>query len=605
MIVRPLRALLLATLWLCLIVPATNLHASVQATITVQLTSDLPSGQPVGTTVIWTVAASGATAPEYRLSVKAPGTATRVMVDFTDRTSFEWTSLEEGTHGVIVSVRDRTTGAVVHAGQSFVLNSRATSGPVVSATSHPLVALYSAPPCTTGAVFVAWQLAAGGPVSYSPPRACRSGRSSNIYVAGMRPNTDYRVTHLVVEGGVVLERGPAFIHRTGTVPVTLPTVTVLDPPDEFTSAEQVLFQVPGIAPPGVPLVSFATDLAGRVLWYDATATNPAIVVRAFRPVDGGTTLVTYGDGPVPDQTLREVSLAGHVVRETNTRRISDQLAVLGQDPFRSFHHEARRLPDGRTLVLGSVERILTDVQGAGPVDVIGDYIVVLDKNWQVTWAWNSFDHLDVRRMATLNETCVPNQGGCPPLFLDDIANDWTHGNAIAYSPSDGNLLFSMRHQDWVVKIDYRDGAGVGDVIWRLGPEGDFTIQSTDPDPWFSHQHDPNFLPNGDLAIYDNSNLRCVRRGQCNSRGQVYRLDESAMTATLVLNTDLRNYSAALGSAQPLLNGNILFGSGFRNPPNFTSTADEIRPDGSTTYSPRTSQAIYRSFRMTDLFNAPP
>ena len=39
-----------------------------------------------------------------------------------------------------------------------------------------------------------------------------------------------------------------------------------------------------------------------------------------------------------------------------------------------------------------------------------------------------------------------------------LAKDWLHTNSIAYSPADGNLLISMRHQDWVLKLDYRDGA---------------------------------------------------------------------------------------------------------------------------------------------------
>jgi hypothetical protein len=82
------------------------------------------------------------------------------------------------------------------------------------------------------------------------------------------------------------------------------------------------------------------------------------------------------------------------------------------------------------LVLASVEQILTDVQGPGPVDVLGDMILVLDSNLQVTWAWNSFDHLDTSRQAILGETCGLGAGGCAPFYLASTANDWTHGNAL-------------------------------------------------------------------------------------------------------------------------------------------------------------------------------
>lgn len=602
--IRRLLTALFVLFGLASTIPTPGLHAA-QTTIGLGFVSDLPSGQPVGTTVTWTVNASGADVPEYRLSVKSPTQPFQVMYDFTDDNTLEWTPLEEGWHLLLASVHDRTTAEVVHKGTAFYVTPRATTAPVVTSTSHPLVALYSAPPCSAGEMQVAWQSWPNGYWSITPAKACQPNRSLNFYIAGMRAETIYRMIHRRMEGGQVVESGPVRWHRTGSLPRGFPVISVLNPPDGQTSAERVLLQTPGIAPAGTPLRAFATDLEGNVLWFDRTSSDPDNPVRLLRPVSGGTTLGIYPDEGVADQILREVDLAGHVVRETNTRRISDQLATLGQDPFRSFHHEARRLPDGKTVILGSVERILTDVQGAGAVDVIGDYIVVLDTNWQVTWVWNSFDHLDVTRIATLNETCIPNQGGCPPLFLDDIANDWTHGNAIAYSPADGNLIFSMRHQDWVIKIDYQNGVGTGGVVWRLGPDGDFSIDSSDPFPWFSHQHDPNYLPNGNIAVYDNSNMRCVQTSVCSSRGQVYSLDETAMTASLVLNADLQNYSSALGAAQPLQNGNIHFDSGFQNPPLFSSTSDEVLPDGSMTYSIRSFQAMYRSFRMIDLYHAPP
>jgi hypothetical protein len=51
------------------------------------------------------------------------------------------------------------------------------------------------------------------------------------------------------------------------------------------------------------------------------------------------------------------------------------------------------LPDGKILALASTEQILTDVQQPGPVGVIGDTILVLDRDLQVLWAWDAFDHL--------------------------------------------------------------------------------------------------------------------------------------------------------------------------------------------------------------------
>jgi hypothetical protein len=93
------------------------------------------------------------------------------------------------------------------------------------------------------------------------------------------------------------------------------------------------------------------------------------------------------------------------------------------------------LLNGHWLCLVNSTKPFTDLPGyPGVTPVLGDALVDLDTNLQPVWVWNSFDHLDVNRH--------------PYLFPD-----WTHSNAIAYSADDGNLLLSIRHQNWVIKID--------------------------------------------------------------------------------------------------------------------------------------------------------
>jgi hypothetical protein len=244
---------------------------------------------------------------------------------------------------------------------------------------------------------------------------------------------------------------------------------------------------------------------------------------------------------------------------------------------------------------------LTDVQGSGEVDVIGDMILVLNPDLEVVWAWDAFDHLDVTRKAVLDEKCVPGGGGCPVFLLAQIANDWLHGNSVSLAP-DGNIIYSARHQDWVIKIDYAGGSGSGNVLWRLGKGGDFSIVSNDPEPWFSHQHDANF-ETGDSAnrmvLFDNGNTRQAEDPTANSRGQVIDINEQNLTATLALNADLGAFSLALGSAQKLNDGNYFFNLGWV--PNAISQAREVDSAGNLVSNYEIGTQQYRSFRMHDLY----
>jgi hypothetical protein len=176
-----------------------------------------------------------------------------------------------------------------------------------------------------------------------------------------------------------------------------------------------------------------------------------------------------------------------------------------------------------------------------------------------------------------------------------------------YIPGSGDLLISITEQDWVVKIDYQDGKGTGKVLWRLGLDGDFKAKSDDPYPWFSHQHDAGFDPPGSnrLIVFDDGRRRKEKFPKSNSRGQVWELDEQAMTATLVMNADLGVYSPAAGSAQTLSGGGYSFESGFVNPPAVSSREIEVGADGKIVYAQQLGGAnSYRSFRVPDLYTPP-
>jgi len=156
--------------------------------------------------------------------------------------------------------------------------------------------------------------------------------------------------------------------------------------------------------------------------------------------------------------------------------------------------------------------------------------------------------------------------------------DWTHTNAVLYSPDDRNLIISMRHQNWLVKIDYNNGAGTGEILWRLGYQGDFTLMSpgggadADPADWFYAQHGPSFATTNtagkfSLVLLDNGDDRgisVVAGGTCGVAGQpvcystvpILQLDENAKTATLAFHPTTPEYSFFGGNAEILQNGNV-------------------------------------------------
>jgi hypothetical protein len=575
--------------------------------VALDLVADLPSPQLLGTTMHWQIIDTPPDSVDYRLMVlrTGAGETSHVMYDFTRRsTTFEWTPMQEGTYVITAMVRDDTGGTTV-LNKPFAVVPRATTAPTVTTTRNPLVALYSAPACPAGRTLEVSFASSGdtGP-QRTNRKTCDGNLTMNFLIAGMRGETTYSMRNVLRNAqGAVIRQGPAIQFTTGAPPPGLPTVRVVTPPGPNTSlAEDVLLASPNYDAEGTIM---ATDLEGNLIWY---YTGPDERNIQFHRIDSGGNILLIAPAlfAEDDSTLREVDLAGYVVRETNARRVSEVLQSMGKPKVTVFHHDTRRLANGHRIVLAYTERIVVDQQGPGPIDVIGDVIIDLDAELQPVWATSLFDLLDITRVALLGEICVSNVQSCPPLYLADTANDWTHSNSVAYSPADGNLIVSVRHQDWIVKLDYRDGLGTGGLVWKFGNEGDFSFAGGGNDRWPSHMHDVNYLGNDEIAMYDNGNAHpeCLADPpMCTSYGKVYRLDESAMTATPVLDANLRNFSFGVGVAQRLSNGNYHFDSGAYNL-NFLSRAQEVTPAGNIIFELEISARAYRAFRLRDMYTPP-
>jgi hypothetical protein len=307
--------------------------------------------------------------------------------------------------------------------------------------------------------------------------------------------------------------------------------------------------------------------------------------------------------------IREVNLAGDTIRSISIADLNSKLATATCSEcnvtLQTFHHDITPLPNGHWLVLANTimnlsPRTTPALTAKPPQGVLGDVIVDLDQNLEPVWAWNEFNHLDPNRQ---------------PYYFPD----WTHTNAVVYSPDDGNILVSMRHQNWIVKVDYANGTGGGKVLWRLGEGGDFTlIGGTDPTDWEYAQHDPAFVSDNttgvfSLAVMDNGDDRQFAAGvSCGAPGApsclysttpVFRIDEGARTATLTFHqiSPSNQYSQWGGNAEQLANGNIEYDlCGAAKGSYVYEVTQETNPQ--TVWSLTVSNSnFYRAFRIPSLY----
>jgi arylsulfate sulfotransferase len=572
---------------------AVGIFTAITATgMSVTVTPSAQSPAAVGTIVTFT-AVSDATTTNlwYRFRVRKQGGDFQIVRDFGPVNTLDWTaSTHEGAYEVEVSARNLDSGERAEASSVFQFQSVVTGDQAaVSPTKNSLVFLYSAPECARGSRMRVEFTASDGSVQHTPYQACRSG-SMNFYLAGLRANTNYTAHH-TIDDGSEFRNSADVAFSTGDLPAGLYTDSILIP-SQNAATDSILLGGPLNTSP------VANDLAGNIIWY-----GPAGNTFLTRIESGGEFWgIVEAQSAGPDQqVVRKFDLAGMTLLETNAARVNEQLQAMGKRAITGFHHEARPLRDGRIAVLAGVEQIMSDVQGAGPVDILGDMIIVLDKDLNVVWTWDTFDNLDVHRMAVLKETCPTS--GCPNFYLAPTANDWTHGNSLQQT-ADGNLLYSTRNQDWLIKVAYDSANGDGHVMWKIGVDGDFGINSKDPFPWFSHQHDGNFAlaDPTKLLVFDDGNTRVAALGGGNSRGQVFAIDETNRMATPVLNADLGVYALAVGSAEALRDGNYHFDAGFVPENNiFDSYSFEVDSSGKVMYEAHQNVILYRTFRMTDMY----
>jgi arylsulfate sulfotransferase len=490
----------------------------------------------------------------------------------------------------------------------------------VAPTDNPQVALYTITLPFPGSVKVNF----GTDTSYGMTTWSKSttnaGRTVSIFVAGMLASTMYHMQAAVTLSNGVTANDVDHTFTTGAVPsgMQLNATTTTTPGMTPQPGLELLNTIFG-TPDGVVV----TDLSGNILWTYANPGNPGLnFIDGVKMLPNGNLLMTIGansstalNGPIPAgtiQEIREVNLAGDTVRSISLASLNAALSVATcaecNVTLDTLHHDIEPLPDGHWLVLGNTTVALSSsstppLTNEPPTTVLGDVIVDLDQNLNPVWAWNEFNHLD------------PNRH--PYSFPD-----WTHTNAILYSQDDGNILVSVRHQNWVLKVNYADGAGDGRILWHLGEGGDFTLEGgTDPTDWEYAQHAPSFFsPNTagvfSLGLMDNGDDRIFPSGiTCGSAGAppclystvpVWQIDEGAKTATFTFHQVLpaNLYSFFGGNAELLENSDVEYDLCASAGLGGGSDIFEVTPDSTpqTVWTMHiTGSNAYRGFRIPSLY----
>jgi hypothetical protein len=240
--------------------------------------------------------------------------------------------------------------------------------------------------------------------------------------------------------------------------------------------------------------------------------------------------------------------------------------------------------------------------------VLADGLVDWDPQKGPVWAWSTADHIPLSHAPS----------GVP---------DWTHANAVVYSPDDGSLLLSMRNQNWIVKINYDNGAGDGSILWHLGPGGDFTLPAgQDPIEWNYGQHYPillgpntsgifslMFFNNGNNRVLDGAGNVCGTAGAaaCYSSVPIMQLNEYMKTAQVLDEVNLSPiFSFCCGNANKLANGDFEYDVAydFYMPANVNgpqvSYIQEVTPEvhPQLVWQMNVSgQLAYRGFRIPSLY----
>ena len=338
--------------------------------------------------------------------------------------------------------------------------------------------------------------------------------SLRTFVWGLEADTEYEImAEADLPAG--LAQSETLAWTTGSLPEFVPSLSISDHVEGQAHEGLVIF---GSKTEGNQ-VYVGANPEGKIVWYHATGGTGNKLNGDVKQLDDGRLLLFQPAG------IRIIEPWGELVTEIDT----------------TFHHDLTPLPNGNFLILGRVNKTINVVPLGGDVSVQVDTLEEITPSGAQVRFWSADDHLDTQYYPS-----ELSQNG-PPY-------DWTHANAAYYDAQEDRVLLSARHLHWIVGINWSSG----EVDWKLGPGGDFTLDGVAED-WFYAPHAPMADGEGRLLVYDNGNER--PGGSAYSRGVLIGYDEVAMTASVEWEYQIIPQTLFLGDADRLSNGNVLLTAG--------------------------------------------
>ncbi|HKH37604.1 MAG TPA: arylsulfotransferase family protein [Rubrobacter sp.] len=279
----------------------------------------------------------------------------------------------------------------------------------------------------------------------------------------------------------------------------------------------------------------------------------------------GETVLTWWEGHHTGYGQGEYVICDHSYREI--------IRVKAGNGYEGDHHEFLITPEDTALIT-IYSKVPMDLSGiGGPVDgvVLDGIVQELDiETGEVLFEWHSLEHVALE------------ESYWEPKEDQQESFDYFHINSIDVYDDD-HLLISGRRTSTVYKVDRK----TGEVVWRLG--GMKSNFDMGPGTRTDYQHDARH-PDGIVTIFDNGNLN----KDVQSRGIVLKLDEDAMSATLITEYTHPDkiFSDTQGNVQVLPNGNVFMGWG--SEPYFS----EFSRDGKLLFDASFPPGLesYRAFR---------